>query len=69
MLQLLNIEHRGFHHLRHTYATYALAAGVPIKRVSEVLGHSRPSITLDTYAQFLDVDQSASKEAMTRLFG
>jgi integrase len=38
-----------FHGLRHCSATIALAAGVPITLVSERLGHSKVSITLDVY--------------------
>ncbi len=38
-----------FHDLRHTCATLLLAAGVPIKVVSERLGHSAISITLRVY--------------------
>jgi integrase len=39
------------HDLRHTAATLALSAGVPIRDVSDALGHSSPSITLDIYGQ------------------
>jgi integrase len=39
-----------FHGLRHTAATLALLAGVPVKVVSERLGHSKTSITLDLYS-------------------
>lgn len=39
-----------FHALRHTSATIALSEGVPITLVSERLGHSKVSITLDVYA-------------------
>jgi integrase len=37
------------HDLRHTYATLGLAAGVHPKLMSERLGHSTVSFTLDTY--------------------
>src|SRR5438045_5041528 len=39
-----------FHDVRHTHASLALAAGVHPKVVSERLGHSTVSITLDTYS-------------------
>ena len=39
-----------FHDLRHTYATVAIAAGVDVKTVSSVLGHSSAAMTLDIYA-------------------
>jgi integrase len=38
-----------FHGLRHTHATLLLKAGVPIKVVSERLGHSTPGFTMATY--------------------
>jgi integrase len=38
-----------FHDLRHTHATLLLKAGVPIKVVSERLGHSTPGFTMSTY--------------------
>ena len=41
------------HGARHTHTTLALAAGAPIKAVSERLGHAKTSITLDTYAHVL----------------
>jgi Phage integrase family len=37
------------HDLRHTHATLLLKAGVPIKIVSERLGHSTPAFTMATY--------------------
>jgi integrase len=44
---------RGIHGLRHAYASSALAAGAPVKVVSQRLGHSRVGITLDTYTHAL----------------
>jgi integrase len=38
------------HDVRHSYATAALAAGIPAKIVSERLGHANVQITLDTYS-------------------
>lgn len=38
------------HDLRHGAATMLLAAGVPIKFVSEVLGHASVAFTMDVYA-------------------
>ena len=41
------------HDLRHTHASIALAAGVPVKVVSERLGHESPAFTLQQYAHAL----------------
>jgi integrase len=38
------------HDLRHTHATLALKAGVPVKVISERLGHESPAFTLKQYA-------------------
>jgi integrase len=37
--------------LRHTYATLALDAGVPVEVLSPLLGHSRVGTTLDRYVR------------------
>jgi integrase len=42
-----------FHGLRHSSATIALDAGVPVQVVSERLGHVSVSITMDVYAHVL----------------
>jgi len=38
------------HDCRHTYATLALENNVPIKVISEVLGHSSRAFTMDVYS-------------------
>jgi integrase len=42
-----------FHDLRHTHASLLVAAGVPIKVVSERLGHAHPGFTMATYQHVL----------------
>jgi integrase len=41
------------HHLRHLHATLLLQSGVPVKVVSERLGHATTQLTLDIYAHVL----------------
>ena len=43
-----------FHDLRHTYASMAIAAGVPLNDVKMVLGHSSISVTADIYGHLVD---------------
>ena len=42
-----------FHHARHTHASLMLQQGVPLKVVSERLGHSSISVTADVYAHII----------------
>ena len=49
MLIGLGVVPINFHALRHTFATRCVDAGVDIKSLSEILGHSSVAITLDTY--------------------
>ena len=53
-----------FHGLRHTCATLMLKQNVPVKVVSERLGHKKTEITLDVYAHVLP---SMQEEAATNL--
>jgi integrase len=41
------------HDLRHTHATIALRAGVPVKVISERLGHEHPAFTMKQYAHVI----------------
>ncbi len=48
------------HDLRHTHATLMLAAGVPVKVVSERLGHSTVAFTMEVYQHVLPGMQRAA---------
>lgn len=52
-LKKLKLPHKGFHSLRHTFATRALECGMDVKSLSEILGHKNAMITLDRYAHSL----------------
>jgi len=53
ILSQAGVKDRKFHATRHTFATRALELGVDIKTLSEILGHSNVSITLNVYAHSL----------------
>lgn len=44
------------HDLRHSYATAVIRAGVPLKVVSQRIGHANPTITMTTYQHVLPGD-------------
>lgn len=52
-LKKLGLQHKGFHSLRHTFATRALECGMDVKSLSEILGHKNAMITLNRYAHSL----------------
>ena len=64
LLKKLKIPHKGFHSLRHTFATRALECGMDVKTLSEILGHKNPTVTLNRYAHSL---MEHKKEMMNRL--
>lgn len=53
LLRKLHIPHKGFHSLRHTFATRAMECGIDVKTLSELLGHKNATITLNRYAHSL----------------
>jgi len=56
-----------FHDLRHTHASLLVAAGVPIKVVSERLGHAHPAFTMHTYQHLLPGMSAAAAEQFAAL--
>jgi len=57
------------HDLRHTYATLALQHKIPVEVVSERLGHSRVSITLDTYRHLYEPERREAAVSLTDMLG
>ena len=57
------------HDLRHTAATLMLGAGVPLKVVSDALGHSTIAITADIYAHVTPELRREAADAMDRALG
>jgi integrase len=58
-----------FHGLRHTHATILLANTVPVKVVSERLGHATVQITLDTYGHVIPGLQGQAVDVFTKALG
>jgi Phage integrase family len=55
------------HDVRHSYASAALAAGVPAKVVSERLRHANIAITMDTYSHVLPGLDAQAADTVARL--
>jgi len=56
-----------FHDLRHTAASLMLNNGIPVIVVSRILGHSKPSITLDIYGHLYNEMQEEAARLMDEL--
>lgn len=68
ILKKAAVSDRKFHAIRHTFATRALELGVDIKTISELLGHSSVSITLNVYAHSLMEQKKAAIEKFNSLY-
>lgn len=55
------------HDLRHTHATLAVKAGVPVKVISERLGHESPAFTLKQYAHVMPGMQAEAAAKIAEL--
>lgn len=68
-LQENNLKHIRFHDLRHSHVTMLIDAKVPIKVISERVGHSNVNTTLNIYSHALrEMDQEASDKISDTLF-
>lgn len=67
LLRELEINHKGFHSLRHTFATRALECGMDVKTLSEILGHANPTITLNRYAHSMFDHKTSMMNRVGRL--
>lgn len=54
----------GVHAIRHTAAVKMLSRGVPVEKVSQVLGHSSTAVTERVYARFLPEHMSDAVEIL-----
>jgi len=57
-----------FHDLRHTHASELLRLGVPLKAVSERLGHSDPALTLRVYCHATEADDARAAALIASVF-
>ncbi len=67
VLERAGIPRVRFHDLRHTAASLMLNNGIPVLVVSKILGHSKPSITLDIYGHLYNEMQVEAGRLMDKL--
>ena len=64
ILQRAGLDHCRVHDLRHSFGSLLLSQGVPLKVISEMLGHSSIAVTADVY---LGVAPELQREAAVKL--
>ncbi|MGL9815801.1 tyrosine-type recombinase/integrase [Enterococcus sp. DIV0098] len=57
------------HHFRHSHASLLLQAGVPIKEVSERLGHKDVKITLEIYSHVMPEEAEKTADKFAQFVG
>lgn len=57
------------HHFRHTHASLLLLAGVPIKEVSERLGHNDVKFTLEVYSHVMPEEAKKTADKFANFVG
>ena len=64
-----DLPHIRFHDLRHSHVTLLINSKVPIKVISERVGHSNINTTLNVYSHVLkEMDKEASDRISENLF-
>lgn len=66
VVKAAGLPYATLHSLRHDHVALMLADGASIKSISERLGHSKPSMTLDVYAHLLPTIQAQAAEALEK---
>jgi integrase len=60
---------RGWHTLRHTYVSHALAAGMPLTNIARQVGHRTVAETMTTYSHMIEGTSAQYADVTGHLIG
>jgi integrase len=63
------VPHYSPHWLRHRRITLWHQSGVPARELAERAGHSKPSMSLDTYSHVMPADEVATERFLSLIEG
>lgn len=63
------LPHMRFHALRHSAATLLMSEDIPMKQISEMLGHADVTTTMRIYAHTLPASHKKAAMVMDRMLG
>lgn len=67
-LDRARLKRRGIHALRHTFATNGVRAGIDLRTLSEILGHTRVAFTMQLYVHSDIATKLADMNAIDGMF-
>ena len=59
-----NLPLVGLHELRHTFCTFLISAGIDLKTVQDMMGHSDSRMTMELYAHVVEENKKAASGAI-----
>jgi len=68
-LRRAGLRHLRLHDLRHTYGSLLMSQGVPLKTISDLLGHASIEVTADIYLHSMDVHVRDTAHMVERALG
>jgi len=68
ILDMNGLPSINFHALRHTFVSRMIESGVNIKTVSEIIGHTKTSLTMDIYGHVLPEQKQDAVKKINHLF-
>lgn len=69
LIAAAGLPRQRFHDLRHAAASMMLAQGMPMRAIADMLGHSTPSVTANTYAHLGSDTLRVAAERMEEAIG